>query len=191
MTAESLSRYFNETRDLLAASSTEALDNAVDRTVETIAAALGQGRPLLIAGNGGSASDAMHITGELVGRYLKERPAYKVIALSANTAVLTAWANDYEYETVFSRQVEAYAESGGVVLGISTSGNSANIVKALERGRQLGMTTVALTGLGGGACASHADILLDVPSHVTPRIQEIHIGIYHYLCERIEVALTH
>ena len=146
--------------------------------------------PLLVCGNGGSASDAMHIAGELVGRYLKERPAYNVIALSANPAVLTAWSNDYDFSTVYSRQVEAYGEKGGVLLGISTSGNSQNVIEAMKVARDIGMTTIALTGDGGGLCASQADILIDVPSRLTPRVQEVHICIYHYLCQRVEEELT-
>jgi D-sedoheptulose 7-phosphate isomerase len=166
------------------------VDTTLEDAIETISGALSVRAPVLVCGNGGSASDAMHIAGELVGRYLKERPAYNVIALSANPAVLTAWANDYEYKTIFSRQVEAHAQKGGVLIGISTSGNSENVVKAMETSRERGMTVVALTGKGGGLCARHADILIEVPSKSTPRIQEMHICIYHYLCERVEAALT-
>lgn len=157
-----------------------------DAAVDVIVAALVAGKPLLVCGNGGSASDAMHITGELVGRFLKERKALNCICLSSNPAVLTAWSNDYTFDTVFSRQVEAYGGVGGVVLGLSTSGNSRNIIAALERGHAMGMKTVALTGEGGGKMAAHADVLIAVPSCSTPAIQQVHIVFYHYICEMIE-----
>lgn len=162
----------------------------VAEAVDRVVTALGQGHPLLVCGNGGSASDAQHITGELVGRFLKERRALKAICLSSNAAVLTAWANDYSYESVFARQVEAYAEAGGVLLGLSTSGNSPNVVAAFETARQLGMTTVALTGEGGGKLAALSDVLLAVPSRHTPLIQQAHICLYHHLCEEIEARLA-
>lgn len=162
----------------------------VAEAVDRVVTALGQGRPLLVCGNGGSASDAQHITGELVGRFLKERRALKAICLSSNAAVLTAWANDYSYESVFARQVEAYAEAGGVLLGLSTSGNSPNVVAAFEAARRLGMVTVALTGEGGGKLAALSDVLLAVPSRHTPLIQQAHICLYHHLCEEVEARLS-
>ncbi|HYG88454.1 MAG TPA: SIS domain-containing protein [Azospirillum sp.] len=169
----------------------ETLDPALmEDAVARIVAALGAGRPLLVCGNGGSASDAQHITGELVGRFLKERRGLKAICLSSNAAVLTAWANDYSYESVFARQVEAYAEDGGVLLGLSTSGNSPNVVAAFEAARRHGMSTVALTGEGGGRLAGLSDVLLAVPSRHTPLIQQVHICLYHYLCEEIEARLA-
>ncbi|HYD70472.1 SIS domain-containing protein [Azospirillum sp.] len=163
-----------------------AMEAAIDRTAQ----ALGANRALLVCGNGGSASDAMHITGELVGRFLKERRGLKAICLSSNPAVITAWGNDYSYDTIFSRQVEAFGEAGGVMLGLSTSGNSPNVVAAFEQARAMGMTTVALTGEGGGKLASLSDVLLAVPSRRTPLIQQAHICLYHYLCERVEARLA-
>jgi D-sedoheptulose 7-phosphate isomerase len=160
------------------------------KAVNAIVAAIRSGQPLLVCGNGGSASDAMHITGELVGRFLKERKALKVICLSSDAAVLTAWSNDYSYDTVFARQVEAYGGPGGVLMGLSTSGNSANVILAFDKARELGMTTIALTGQGGGELAQKADILLDVPSRSTPFIQQVHVCIYHYLCRNIEVQCS-
>ena len=162
----------------------------VDQAVAVIAVALGARKSLLVCGNGGSASDAMHIAGEMVGRFLKERAAQKCIALSSNPAVLTAWANDYNYETVFSRQVEAYGEAGGVLWGLSTSGNSANVIAALVQAKKMGMTTIGLTGQGGGKMAGSCDILIDVPSKVTPLIQQVHICLYHYICEKVEEHLS-
>lgn len=128
----------------------------------------------------------MHITGELVGRFLKERNPFKAICLSSNSAVITAWSNDYSYESVFARQVEAYAEAGGVLIGLSTSGNSANVVEAFAVARKLGLSTIALTGDGGGKLAALSDVLLDVLSRSTPHIQQAHICIYHFLCEQVE-----
>jgi D-sedoheptulose 7-phosphate isomerase len=168
-----------------------AVDAAlVERAVAAITRALGTNKALLVCGNGGSASDAQHITGELVGRFLKERRGLKAICLSSNPAVLTAWANDYSYETVFSRQVEAYGEPGGVLLGISTSGNSPNVVAAFEAARAAGMTTVALTGQGGGKLAALSDVLLAAPSRRTPLIQQAHICLYHFICEEVEARLA-
>ena len=164
-----------------------ALDPArIERAAEVITAALAQDRPLLVCGNGGSASDAMHIAGELVGRFLAERRALKVIALGADSAVLTAWANDYSYEQVFARQVEAYGEKGGVLLALSTSGRSKNVVAAVVAAKSKGMTTIALTGKGGATLGPMVDILLDVPSAATPLIQQAHLCLYHYLCAEIE-----
>ena len=158
----------------------------LEEAVELVVGALQSGKPFLVCGNGGSAADAMHITGELVGRFLRERKALNCVCLASNPAVLTAWANDYSYDTVFSRQVEAYGQPGGVLLGVSTSGNSPNVVNAFEVAKEQGLSTVALTGEGGGKLAAVADILVDVPSSQTPLIQQVHICLYHYLCEQIE-----
>jgi len=186
----SLSDYLDASTTVLQRTK-ETLDPAImEGAVDRIVAALGAGRPLLVCGNGGSAADAQHITGELVGRFLKERRGLKAICLSSNAAVLTAWANDYSYESVFARQVEAYAEKGGVLLGLSTSGNSPNVIAAFEAARRLGMSTVALTGEGGGRLAGLSDVLLAVPSRHTPLIQQAHICLYHYLCEEIEARLA-
>jgi D-sedoheptulose 7-phosphate isomerase len=190
MSTATLTDYLRQSRQALDATIAWPGVAAVDDAVALIGAALAAGRPLLVCGNGGSASDAAHITGELVGRFLKERKAVDCICLSANTAVLTAWANDYAYDTVFARQVEAHGKNGGVLLGISTSGNSANVVRAFEAARELGVRTVALTGHGGGKLAPLSDVLIDVPSRHTPIIQQLHVCIYHYVCERIEARLA-
>ncbi len=162
------------------------LERKVMQAVELIDSILKKNLPLMVCGNGGSASDSMHIAGELVGRFLKERKALNVICLSSNPAVITAWANDYSYETIFARQVEAYGKQGGVLLAISTSGNSKNILAAVEMAKSLNVNTIALTGESGGKLAGQVDFLLDVPSKHTPRIQEMHIMLYHYICERLE-----
>jgi D-sedoheptulose 7-phosphate isomerase len=171
---------------LMEETSRHVQDAHVEKAVATVATALTAKKAFLVCGNGGSASDAMHITGELVGRFLKERRALKAICLSSNPAVLTAWANDYSYDTIFSRQVEAFGEPGGVILGLSTSGNSKNVILAFEEAKKLGMTTIAMTGAGGGKLAALSDILLDVPSRSTPDIQQVHICLYHYLCQEVE-----
>ncbi|MDP6953861.1 MAG: SIS domain-containing protein [Alphaproteobacteria bacterium] len=158
---------------------------AIDRITNALAAR----KALLICGNGGSAADAMHIAGELVGRFRRERPGLKAIALGTDAAVTTAWSNDYAYDDLFARQVEALGEAGGVVWGISTSGNSENVLRALAKGREMGMTGVALTGAGGGRVGEAADILIAVPSTDTARIQELHTFIYHHICERVEESL--
>ena len=180
-------------RDYLAESSTLLVSSAdaigqpiIDQALELVVAALSAGKPLLVCGNGGSASDAMHIGAELVGRFLADRRPFKVICLSDNPAFLTAWANDCHYDDVFARQVQAYGESDAVLLGISTSGRSKNIIAAFQQARQMGMKTIALTGERGGELASITDCLLAVPSRKTPLIQQVHICVYHYLCERIE-----
>jgi len=162
----------------------------LNQAIELMSDCLQQQRPLLICGNGGSAADALHISGELVGRFLRERKALNVICLNANVSVLTAWANDYDYDSVFARQVEAHGQPGGVCWGISTSGNSPNVLQALQKAKDLEMQTIALTGKGGGKLATVADILIEVPSRSTPRIQELHLPIYHYLCEEVELNLS-
>jgi D-sedoheptulose 7-phosphate isomerase len=175
---------------LIAETRTRGLDAVMDRAVADTAAALAADKPLLICGNGGSAADAEHIAGELVARFLKERRGLPVISLVSNPAVLTAWSNDYSYETVFSRQVEAYGRRGGVLLGLSTSGNSKNVVLAMEAARSLGMTTIGLTGEGGGKMAALSDHLFAVPSRFTPAIQEVHLCLYHHFCAAVEAALA-
>jgi len=186
----SLAEYLTEGRALLQAAAEGDLGDRVEAAVAILVGALAERRPVLVCGNGGSAADALHIAGELVGRFLLDRPAYPVIALNANPSVLTAWANDVSYETVFSRQVEAHGREGGVVWGISTSGNSANVIAALETARKLGMATIGLTGAGGGRMATLCDALLAVPSSATPRIQEVHLCLYHFICAEVERRLV-
>jgi len=151
-----------------------------------LAAALQAGGKLLIFGNGGSAADAQHFAGELVGRYLKSRRGLPALALTTDPSIITAVGNDLGFEHVFERQVEAHGRPGDVAIGISTSGRSPNVLAALARARQLGLTTVGLTGNGGGPLRELADHLIDVPSADTPRIQEVHGMVVHILCEAIE-----
>ena len=166
------------------------LGAAVARAVALLAEALGAGLPLLVCGNGGSASDAMHIAGELVGRFQLERRAYNALALSANPATLTAWSNDYSFDSVFARQVQAHGRAGGVLWGISTSGNSPNVLQALAAAREMGMHTLGLTGEGGGKMAALCDVLLAMPARETARIQELHICTYHHICAQVEQSLS-
>jgi D-sedoheptulose 7-phosphate isomerase len=185
-----IATYLQVSADVLTASQRHVGVQRVDSAVDAITSALAAGNRLLVCGNGGSASDAMHITGELVGRFLKERKAYDCLCLSSNPAVLTAWGNDYSFDTIFSRQVEAYGNTGSVILGLSTSGNSKNIIEAFKVAHDLGMRTIALTGEGGGKLAEVTDILIDVPSKSTPMIQQVHICLYHYICENVEARLA-
>lgn len=181
--------WLSDAEGLLRATRLLGLDKAMQQAVATTARALRAGRPLLVCGNGGSAADAQHIVGEMVGRFLQERRALKAICLSSNPAVLTAWSNDYSFETVFARQVEAYAEPGGVLLGLSTSGNSENVVLALDAAQRAGMATIGLTGEGGGRMARFCDHLFAVPSRSTPAIQQVHLVLYHFFCASLEEAV--
>jgi D-sedoheptulose 7-phosphate isomerase len=185
-----LADHLHESARLIAAMAGFAAAPQVDRAVEKIVHAFRHHKPLLVCGNGGSASDACHIAGELVGRFLKERQALKCLALTSDPAVLTALGNDMGYDNVFARQVEAFAEPGGILLGLSTSGNSANVIAAFKTAKLRDMTTIAMTGEGGGALALHSDILIDVPSKHTPYIQQIHLCLYHYICEAVEAAFV-
>lgn len=162
----------------------------VATAAEMIAAALGQGGKVLFCGNGGSAADAQHLAAELVGRYKLERHPLPGIALTVDSSALTAIANDYGYDAVFERQVRGLGRAGDVLVGISTSGNSASVARAVEAAAALGMKTVGLTGEGGGRMAGLCDLTLRVPSADTPRIQEMHIAIGHMLCELVETALA-
>ena len=141
---------------------------------------------MILAGNGGSAADAQHIAAELVGRYGFDRPSLPALALTTDTSNLTAIGNDYGYDYIFSRQLEGMGENGDVFIGISTSGNSQNILNAFEVAKTKNITTVALVGKDGGSMAQMADIALVIPSHFTPRIQESHIMIGHIICDIIE-----
>jgi D-sedoheptulose 7-phosphate isomerase len=157
---------------------------------ELVVRALRDGGKLLIFGNGGSAADAQHIAGEFVGRFLAERRALPAMALSVNTSVLTALANDYSYDVVFARQVEALGEPGDVAFGISTSGTSGNVVAALRAARERGLRTLALTGRSGGTMRELADVCVRVPADETPRIQEGHVVVAHIICEIAERELA-
>ena len=157
--------------------------------VDAMLKALRGGGRILACGNGGSATDAQHFAGELVGRFERERKAMAAIALTADTSILTALANDYDYRLVFARQVEAIGRPGDVVLGISTSGGSANVLAAFESAKAGGMTTVAMTGRDGGAVGRAADIHINVATPSTARAQEVHRTLLHAICALIEREL--
>ena len=162
----------------------------IERMVSLIVTALKAGGKVVLFGNGGSAADAQHLAGELVGRFKLERRALPAIALTTNTSTLTAMANDCGYETVFSRQVEALVSEKDVVMAISTSGNSPNVIEAIKTAKMRGAKTIGLTGGSGGKLAEVADLVIIVPSNDTPRIQEAHITIGHIVCELVEKELA-
>jgi D-sedoheptulose 7-phosphate isomerase len=155
-------------------------------TVEALEAAFASGRKVLVFGNGGSAADAQHFAAELVGRFQRDRVALPALALSTDTSVLTAVANDVGYERVFARQVEALGRAGDVAIAISTSGRSANVAGALEAARTRGLTTVAFTGRDGGTIGPTADIHVNVPHASAARVQEVHRTVLHAICELVE-----
>lgn len=157
---------------------------------DVLVSAYRTGHKALFFGNGGSAADAQHLAAEFVGRYLRNRQPLPALALNANTSVVTAIGNDYGYQEVFARQLEAFAVAGDVAVALSTSGKSANVVEAALRARQLGIFTIALTGASGGDLKGIVDTLIAVPSDDTPRIQECHILAGHALCDAVESAIT-
>jgi len=162
---------------------------AIERVGRRLADVFAGGHALYVMGNGGSAADAQHMAGELVGRFLMERRPLPCQALSTDTSVLTALANDYGPDDVFAKQVAAFAREGDAVLGISTSGNSANVLAGMKEAERLGATTIALTGRDGGELAAGADLAIIVPAAETPRIQEAHATIIHILCDMVEQIL--
>jgi len=168
----------------------QAVHEPLLRLTEACRRSLREGGKILLFGNGGSAADAQHLAAELVVRYKANRRALPAIALTTDSSILTAAANDFSFDEVFSRQVEAFAQSGDVVIGITTSGHSPNVLRALEAAKSIGAVAAALSGRDGGALVGLADPLLIVPSQVTARIQEMHILIGHMLCDAIERAFV-
>jgi D-sedoheptulose 7-phosphate isomerase len=162
---------------------------AIMDAAEVCATCLRAGGTLLFCGNGGSAADAQHLAAEFVGRYLRERDAWAAIALSTNTSALTAIGNDYGFEEVFARQVAAHGRPGDVLVAISTSGDSPNVLRAVEAAHEWGLTVIAMTGRDGGKIGAAADVHLNLPATDTPRIQEGHILAGHVLCALVEDAL--
>ncbi len=159
------------------------------KAVEAVTEALKEGRKILVFGNGGSAAEAQHFAAELVNRFLRVRKPIRAIALTTDTSTLTSIANDSAFDYVFSRQVEALGDKGDIALALTTSGTSANIIKALETARKKGLLAVAMTGRGGGKLGPLANYLLDVPSSSTPRIQEVHLLLLHLLAQELEDRL--
>ena len=161
----------------------------IARIAEQIVTSFRGGGKLLLFGNGGSAADAQHIAAEFAGRYRRERAALPALSLGSNTSALTAISNDYGYDEVFSRQIEGFGREGDVALGISTSGNSENVVRGIEVARTQGLSTVALTGAGDNRLGAVADLCVAVPSTETARVQESHILVAHIICELVEAEL--
>ncbi len=185
---EKIIKVFNE--------SIEVKKKFVDENIETIievsnllADTFSRENKLLLFGNGGSASDASHIAAEFVNRFKKERPALPAIALNSDTAVITSIANDYDYINIYARQLKAFAQDGDIVIAISTSGNSKNIIKAIDVAKKKKLKTVAFTGAKGDKLASKCDYVFAVPSSNTPRIQETHITLGHVICQMVEEIL--
>lgn len=167
----------------------ENFQQKIAEAVEVVTNAFRDGKKVLFCGNGGSAADAQHLAAEFSGRFYKNRKALPSEALHCNTSYLTAVANDYSYDVIYSRLVDGICEKGDVLIGLSTSGNSKNIMNAFETARQMGVITIGLTGETGGEMKELSDYLFNVPSAVTPRIQESHILIGHIICELVEAKI--
>ena len=163
---------------------------SVERAANVLVDVLERGGKLLVFGNGGSSADAQHFAAELVGRFVRERAALPAVALATNQALLTAWSNDYSYDDVFAREIDALGVAGDVAFGISTSGKSPNVLKALERARARGLRTIGLTGANSVLMAAHCDVVLAVPLSTTARIQEVHLVTYHAICAAIDARLV-
>jgi D-sedoheptulose 7-phosphate isomerase len=169
--------------------SDEAMLNQINVVTTTITDAFKNGNSVYFAGNGGSAADAQHLAAEFSGRFYKDRKALPSDALHCNTSYLTAVANDYSYDVIYARLLEGLAKPGDVLVGISTSGNSANIVKAFEMAKTIGVVTIGFTGASGGKMKELSDYLINIPSNTTPRIQESHILVGHIICELVEIQI--
>jgi D-sedoheptulose 7-phosphate isomerase len=157
--------------------------------IKLIADSLENGNKVLLFGNGGSAAEAQHLAAEFVNRFLMERPPLPAIALSTDSSILTSIGNDYSFSEIFSKQIVALGKAGDIAIGISTSGNSANVIRAIEVAKEMGIETIALTGNDGGDLAKVANYSLIVPSNSTPCIQEVHMAVGHILCEMVEAQI--
>lgn len=184
-----VSRLLRETAENLRTISDSAYPEAVERALDLLEASFRSGRTLLVFGNGGSAADAQHICAELVGRFLLDRRPLPAVALTTNQALLTAWSNDCRFDDIFARQIEGLGRPDDVAWGISTSGNSANVVNGLRCARELGLKTIGLTGSDGGRMAEYCDVVMAVPLRQTPRIQEVHLVTFHAICGALEQRL--
>ena len=185
---QTISVHFKEHLEVVGLIS-ELHSGQISEAATKIAQSLSNGGILFWCGNGGSAADSQHLAAELVGRFKKDRKALRSIALTTDTSVLTCVANDYSYEDIFSRQLEALTKEGDMLVAISTSGNSENVLRALRAGKELGFKTIALLGKDGGQAKALADLAIVIPSDATARIQEAHILIGHILCDLIEQEL--
>ena len=185
---ELISQHIQEHNDVL--DSISQLDESIEKVANVFISCLEKGGTIFWCGNGGSASDSQHLAGELVGRFVNERKPLKSIALTADSAVMTCIVNDYGYEHIFSRQVEALGSKGDVLVGISTSGNSKNLLNAFEVATNKGVTTIGLLGKGGGVAKNLVEESIIIPSNSTARVQEMHILVGHILCDLIEDGLN-
>ncbi len=186
-----IAAHLNASRDaMIRAADDAALRDVSHAIADAVVAAIKAGNKVLLIGNGGSAADAQHIAAEIVGRYKRERSGYAAIALTTDTSALTSIANDYGFEQIFVRQIEALGRAGDVLIAFSTSGRSPNILKALAFARARGLVTVGFTGLKGEAIRAACDHLLVSPSDDTPVIQQIHMAVAHGICDAVERALT-
>ena len=184
--AEDVSELLRQVAANMVSVADSAYPRSVGKAIELVYEAFVSGRKLLVFGNGGSSADAQHFTAEFVGRFEAERQALPAIALTTNQAILTAWSNDYSFDDVFARQIDALGAPGDVAFGISTSGTSANVINAMARARARGLRTIGLTGATGGRMAELCDVLLAVPLTTTARIQEVHLVTYHAICAAVE-----
>lgn len=185
---EAIVRIFEESAQVKVKFAKENVEKIIE-VVQVIAQAFREGKKLILFGNGGSATDASHIAAEFVNRFLMERPPLPAVALNTDVAVLTSISNDYDYSQVFSKQLAALGHEGDIAIGISTSGNSPNVVKAVEVAKKNGLKTVVLTGGTGGKLANMADYTFIVPTKHTPRIQEAHITLGHTICQMVDEEL--
>lgn len=186
-----MKKYFKELQKTLEISQTnDSLIENIEKVTKKMEFSLLNGGKILVAGNGGSAADAQHFTAELVGRYKKERQGYPAIALTTDTSIITAWSNDYNFNSLFSRQIKSLGNKNDVFLGISTSGNSENVIRAVEVAKNKNIFTVGLLGSDGGKMKNAVDLPLVIPSNNTPRIQEVHGLLLHIIAEEIENNIT-
>ncbi|WP_305823881.1 phosphoheptose isomerase [Massilia brevitalea] len=191
MNTQRILAHFQESADLKLKSAA-ALSSPISQAIELMFSALSNGNKILACGNGGSAADCQHFAAELVGRFERERFPLPAIALTTDTSILTAVANDYSFREIFSKQVQAFGQAGDILLAMSTSGNSANVLAAVEAALEREMRVVAFTGKDGGALAkmlTDADVHINVPHSRTARIQEVHLVAIHCICDGIDVAL--
>jgi D-sedoheptulose 7-phosphate isomerase len=186
---ETITEAFRQSIEVKQRAADQMLDDIV-RAAEMMIQTLRAGGKIAFCGNGGSAADAQHLAGELVGRFRRERPALAAIALTTDTSILTAIGNDYGFERVYERQVEALLRPGDLLIAISTSGEAENVDKAVERALEIGVRCIGMTGASGGKLANGVELCLKVPSEETPRVQETHITIGHILCDLVEAEFT-
>ncbi len=189
MTPENLSELLRESARIKMRLADEQSGHILE-VIDVVITALGRGNRIFFFGNGGSAADAQHLAAELVGRFVSERRPLPALALTTDTSILTSIGNDYGFDQIFMRQIQGLGRPGDVAIGLSTSGNSANVLRAIDAARAGGMVTVALTGRSGGRLAEQADFCLRVPSDDTARIQESHITIGHLLCHGVDEAVS-